>query len=150
MSVALTGNDTIILGGVVLADFADGDVAELKFPNDLVEVVNGKNDNAIYALNAKGKMGDLTLKLLRGSPDDIFLTVQTNAMVNGDFPSYVLLNGNFTKRIGDGSGRVSNDRYLALGGVVAKLPDATSSSDGKTEQAISQYTVKFAKVIRVI
>ncbi len=149
MSVALTGNDTIILQGKVFSDFGDGDVAELKFDNDLVEVVNGKNDNAVFALNAKGKQGTLTLKLIRGSADDIFLGVQLNIMTV-DFPSYVLMFGNFTKRIGSGRGSVLADAYLATGGVIARVPDANSSSDGKTDDGQVTYTVKFAKMIRVI
>lgn len=149
MSVALTGNDTIVLNGLVLTDFADGDVAELKFNNDLVEVVNGKNDNSIFALNSKGKQGEMTLKLLRGSSDDLVMSAQLNLM-QLDFPSYVLLNGSFTKRIGNGFGLSTTDLYLAKGGVISRIPDATSSSDGKTEQAITTYTIKFAKVIRVI
>ena len=149
MSVALTGNDTIVLQGKVLTDFADGDVAELKFNNDLVEVVNGKNDNAIFALSAKGKMGELTLKVLRGSPDDLLLNAQINLMLL-DFPSYVLLNGSFTKRIGNGFGLSTADLYLAKGGVISRIADVTSSSDGKTEQGISTYVVKFSKVIRVV
>jgi len=149
MSVALTGNDTIVLQGKVLTDFTDGDVAELKFSNDLVEVVNGKNDNAIFALNSKGKMGELTLKLLRGGVDDLFLNANLNVM-QLDFPSYILLNGSFTKRIGNGFGLSTVDLYLATGGVISRLVDVASSSDGKIEQAISTYTIKFAKVIRVV
>jgi hypothetical protein len=149
MSVALTGNDTIVLNGLVLTDFADGDVAELKFNNDLVEVVNGKNDNAIFALNSKGKQGEMTIKLLRGSSDDLVMSAQLNLM-QLDFPSYVLLNGSFTKRIGNGFGLSMTDLYLAKGGVISRIPDVVSSSDGKTEQAITTYTIKFAKVIRVI
>ena len=149
MSVALTGNDTIILQGKVFSDFGDGDVAELKFDNDLVEVVNGKNDNAVFALNSKGKQGTLTLKLIRGSADDIFMGIQLNLMTL-DFPSYILMAGNFTKRIGTGLGAVLADAYLATGGVIARVPDASSSSDGKTDDAQVTYTVKFAKMIRLI
>lgn len=149
MSVALTGNDTIVIQGRVLTDFTDGDVAELKFSNNLVELVNGKNDNAIFALNAKGKMGELTLKMLRGGVDDLFLNANLN-LLQLDFPSYVLLNGSFTKRIGNGFGLSMVDLYLATGGVITKLVDVVSSSDGKIEQAISIYTIKFAKVIRVV
>jgi hypothetical protein len=149
MSAALTGNDTIILGGRVLTDFGDGDVADLKFDNDLVEVVNGKNDNAIFALNAKGKQGTMTVKLIRGSSDDIFLGERLNIMTL-DFPSTILLDGYFTKRIGNGLGLVLPDSYRASGGVISRVPDANSSSDGKTDDAQVTYTVKFAKMIRVI
>ncbi len=147
MSVALTGNDTIQIGGRVFSDLGDGDVAELKFDNDLVEVVNGKNDNAIFAINAKGKQGSITVKVLRGSPDDIFLNLQYNIMAQ-DFASYVLMAGNFTKRIGSGRGTVSDDRYFASGGVVGKIPDANSSSDGKTDDAQVTWMVKFATMQR--
>jgi hypothetical protein len=149
MSVALTGADTIIYQGRVFTDFGDGDVGTLAFDTDLVEVVNGKNDNAVYALNAKGKQGTLTLKLIRGSADDIFLNSQLVALTR-DFPSYVLGNGNFSKRIGQGNGTVLTDSYLALGGVVGRTPDANSSSDGKTDDGQITYVIKFAKMVRVV
>lgn len=149
MSVALTGNDTIVLQGRLLTDFGAGDVGILAFENDLVEVENGKNDNSIYALNAKGKQGSLTLKLIRGSGDDLFLATLLNVM-NFDFPSYVLMSGQFTKRIGQGNGFVIPDTYQALGGVIGRTPGANSSSDGKTDDGQVTYIIKFANMYRSI
>lgn len=149
MSVALTGNDTIIVGGRLLTGFGDGDVGTLAFENDQVEVVKGKNGNAVYAYNEKGSQGTLTIKLIRGCDDDLYFATQLNLM-RTDFPSYVLMDGQFTKRIGQGNGGVLSDRYQALGGVVGRTPDANSSSDGKTDDGQITYIFKFADMRRSV
>ena len=54
-TIALSGNDTVVLNNRTFADFADGNVAELTFPNDIANVKTGKNGNSIYGLNETGK-----------------------------------------------------------------------------------------------
>ena len=71
---ALTGKDTIEIGGRVFVDFGDGDVVNFTYPNELVTPKTGKNGNSIYAFNETGKQVDCVLRILRGSPDDKFLT----------------------------------------------------------------------------
>ena len=146
---ALTGNDTIEIGGILLNDFGDGDVANFTYPNELVTPKTGKNGNSIYAFNETGKQVDLVLRVLVGSPDDKRLNSLKVAM-ESDFPSFTLLDGNFVKRIGDGSGNVSNVSMTTSGGTFTKGIDGKSNAEGDTEQAIATYNFKFTNSKRKI
>ena len=70
---ALTGNDNLILSDRVIKDFTDGSTIELTFSNDRVGISTGKNDTTVYADNRQGGNATLTLRILRGSADDIWL-----------------------------------------------------------------------------
>lgn len=144
---ALTGKDTIEINDRVFIDFGDGDVINFTYPNDLVTPKTGKNGNSIYAFNETGKQVDCTLRVLRGSPDDKFLNSLKLGM-EGDFPSFTLLKGEFTKRVGDGLGNVSNDKLTVSGGVFSKNFDVKDNAEGDTEQAIVSYNIKFTNSTR--
>ena len=146
-SFSLTGNDTIQIAGRVLRDFADGTVAEMTFPNDLVAVQNGKNGNAIFNCNAMGQQGDLTLRVLRSSPDDSFFN-DLLVRMEQDLPSFELMRGYFVKRVGDGQGNVTSDTYLATGGVFVRKVDVSENVQGATDPAVSVYRLKFSNVDR--
>jgi hypothetical protein len=148
-TVSLTGQDTVYLGGRVFLDFADADNASLTFPNDIASVKTGKNGNSLYALNASGKQADLVLRLIRGSSDDLFLNYLL-ALQNFDFPSTVLLDGQFVKRLGDGLGNISSDTYQCSGGIFSKQVEVKSNSEGDTEQSLSIYNLKFSNAERSI
>ena len=154
MSVALTGKDTVSIGpgtGTlrIFSDFADGDVVNLDFPNNLVEAKTGKNGNTIYALNTTGKVATVTARVLRGSADDKFLNAQMNEYLL-DPAAYYLLEGEFIKRIGDGLGNVSADVYRLSGGIVQKLPNARDNVEGDTETSVSIWQMVFANADRSI
>lgn len=148
-SVALSGSDTIKINNRVLTDVADGDVASLTFPNDIANVKTGKNGNSIYGLNETGKQAELALRIIRGSEDDKFLNNLLAAQQN-NFAGFVLMNGEFTKRMGDGAGKVLNDLYITSGGVFSKQVEAKSNVEGDIEQSVSIYHIKFANAPRVI
>ena len=63
-AISLTGDDTVIIGGQLITDFAIGVVAEISFPEDLVKVTRGKNGNTVYALNNQGFQSEVKLKIL--------------------------------------------------------------------------------------
>lgn len=143
--VSLTGNDTIALGATgaalrIFADLADGDTANLDFPNNLVEAKVGKNGNIIYAFNATGKLGMLLLRVLLGSPDDKFLNAEMNLYL-ADPAAYPLLAGEFIKRVGDGTGAVVNIVYKMDGGIVQKMVIVKENVEGDTEQSVAVYTI---------
>ncbi len=148
-SVSLTGSDTIKINNRILSDLADGDCAVLSYPNEIATVKTGKDGNSIYAFNQTGKNCDLTLRVLRGSADDKYLLNLFNTM-KIDFSGFVLINGEFIKRIGDGTGKISNDTYLVSGGIFSKNMDAKNNAEGDTEQSIVIYTLKFANGDRSI
>lgn len=145
----VTGNDTLTLFDRVFTDFADADNTTITFPNDLMNVKTGKNKNSIYALNETGNNCDLILRLNRGSADDRFMQSKLTEMQN-DVPSFTLGEGEFVKRIGNGSGEVVSDIYTLQGGVFTRKTDTKENVEGDTEQAVVIYTMKFAVGTRSI
>lgn len=150
-TAALTGNDSIsfYIGTTnrVLNDFADGDVVNLDFPNDIIGMKTGKNGNTLYALNETGKNADVTLRLVRGSQDDKFFNDLYESM-KSDITTFTLMNAQFTKKVGDGRGNVTRDIYNLSGGIFIKPPAAKENVEGDTEQAVTIYTMKFANAPR--
>jgi len=147
--ISLSGNDTLNIGGRVLADFAEGDIAELTFPNELMNVKTGKNGNSIFAFNFTGLQCDFKARILRGSSDDKYLNGLMQGM-KSDPASFVVLDAQFVKRIGDGQGNITNDTYILGGGVPVRQIAATSNTDGITDQSVSVYEFKFTNTNRGI
>jgi hypothetical protein len=145
--VSLTGNDTTVINGRVLTNFGDADSASITYPNEIAAVKTGKNGNAIFAENKMGLQAEVILRLIRGSADDIFLNSILATQI-ADFASFILLVGQFVKRVGDGQGNVSNDTYFVNGGIFQKQVEAKSNVEGDTEQSLSIYHLKFANVGR--
>lgn len=149
-SVTLTGADTVILdAGRIVADLADGDTALLEFPNNLAEGKVGKNGNTIYAFNATGKTVNVTLRVLRGSADDKYLNSRMQEYLN-DPASFILIEGEFIKRAGDGRGNITADIYRLSGGIVQKMPGAKENQEGDTEQSVAIWNLTFANSNRVL
>jgi hypothetical protein len=142
-TTSLTGKDTIKVNGRILNDFADGDVAKITFPNNLVEVKTGKNGNSIYAYNYTGRQAELELRILRGSSDDKFLN-NLLQLFNNDPAAFALLTGEFTKNVGDGVGGVTGITYILSGGAFRKQVDVGENADGGTDQAVAIYQMIFS------
>lgn len=148
-TVSLTGSDTIVIAGRVFNDFADGDNCDLSFPNELMGVKTGKNGNSIYAFNATGRQCDFKARVIRGSADDKFLNDIMQDMI-ADPAGFVLLEGQMTKRTGDGIGNITHDTYIVSGGVFTRQVPAKSNVEGDTEQAVVVYEFKFTNTNRAI
>jgi hypothetical protein len=146
-TVSLSGNDTLNVGGRVLTDFADGDFAELSFPNELMKVKTGKNGNSIFAFDSTGLQCDLKVRVIRGSSDDAYLN-SIISRLKFDPARFVLVQGQLVKRIGDGQGNISHDSYLVGGGVPTKQVGGKSNAEGDTEQSVSIYEFKFTNTSR--
>ena len=147
--VALTGADTIAIDGIPLTALGKGDVMTGEFPNDVSTVNIGKNGNVIAALNAEGTKFEVVLRVLRGSVDDVYLATR-EAQWLADPASFTSYTGNFTKRIGDGTGNVRYDNYVAGAGVPKKMPSVKENVGGETDQAIAEHTITFGQAIRAI
>jgi tRNA splicing ligase len=143
----LTGEATLTLYDRVFTDLADGDVSTVTFPNNLVELKTGKNRNTIYSRNAMGENGEMVLRLVRGSSDDRFLQGKLSLMER-DFISSELCNGQLAMRLGDGNGTVVTDVYTLGGGLITKKVEGKENVEGDTTQAVSVYNLKFANVTR--
>lgn len=145
---ALTGNDTLIINERVLRELADGSTINITLDNDSIGTSTGKNDNTIFSDNRQGSNATLELRLIRGSAEDIYfngLSIEQDR----DLPTFTLMNGSFSKRIGDGFGAVKFDTYVLLGGAfVRKMPQTEENLNGETEQGVSVYNIFFAKARR--
>lgn len=141
-SVSLSGDDVLQIAGRVLANFADGDVALLKFEEDLAVVKAGKDGNTIFASKEAGRVATLDIRVLLGSKDDQFLNSLMQSQ-QADFSSFVLMDGFFTKRIGDGKSKITSKIYQCSGGIFSRRPDAKNNVDGDTEQSVAVYHMKF-------
>ena len=149
MLVALSGDDTIVINNRTFADLADGDIGVLEYPNEIASVKTGKNGNSIYSLNESGKQADLSIRVLRASADDKFLN-NLLALQLRSFASFVLMAGEFIKKVGDGQGNIANDTYIASGGIFTKIPGAKSNVEGDSEQSVVVYNLKFSNAPRTL
>ena len=148
-SVALSGSDTITINNRVLSDLGDGDAAVLTFPNDIANVKTGKNGNAIYGLNESGKQCEVKMRLIRGAADDKFMQGLLSAQ-QLNFSGFVLMIGQFIKKLGDGQGNVTSDTFVMSGGVFVKQVEAKTNVEGDTEQSVAIYTLKFSNAPRTL
>jgi hypothetical protein len=146
-TVSLTGNDTLVIAGNVITDVADGDWFMITYDNDLANLKRGKNGNSIFAENSMGLVGAASLRLIRGSDDDKTLESLLQQQLQ-DFSAFVLIDGQATKRVGDGAGNVSSDTYKMSGGIFKRMVDAKSNAEGDTEQSVSIYRFEFSNVER--
>ena len=147
MTIALTGNDSIIIDGLPLVDLANGDIGTLTFPNDITSATTGKNGNSIIVINETGQIAELSLRVLRGSSDDKTLNSKFKTM-EADLPSFTLLTGSIVKRIGDGISNVVEDTYALSGGSFSKRVETTSNVEGDIEQGVSVYNIRFTNSSR--
>jgi hypothetical protein len=147
--VSLVGKDVIKINGNILFDLADGDNAELVFPNELMSVKTGKNGNSLYAFNETGRQCELTIRVIRSGPTDKYLDRLMHDMIH-DAPSSILINAQITKRVGDGRGRISTDTYVLDGGVIDRQVATKVNVEGDTEQSLSEYHFKFTNSNRRI
>lgn len=146
---SLTGNDTLILNDRIFNDLVDGSTINITFPNEKTGHTTGKNGNTVYATDKQGLNAECELRLLAGSKDDIWLN-GINIEQERDLPAFTLLNGSFTKRIGDGTGNVKFINYVLQGGVIRQNIDAQENLQGETEQGIAIYRLFFAQASRAI
>jgi hypothetical protein len=147
--VAMSGNDTIVLNGRVLNDLADGNCIELTYNSDIAAVKTGKNGNSVYALNETGNNADVKVVIVRGSDDDKFLLNLLNNQQN-NFAGTILLVGQFVKKVGDGSGNITNDVYNLSGGIFKKQTSGMFNVEGETKQATVEYEMVFSNAPRAL
>jgi hypothetical protein len=148
-TVAMSGNDSVVLNNRIFTDMADNDFAMLRFPDKIANIKIGKNGNAIYSLNESGKRAEFELRLVRGSADDKFMANLLLQQQN-NFPSFPLMFGEFIKLVGDGQGNITNDTYITSGGIFVQQVDAKSNASGDSDQSVSVYKLEFANSPRAL
>lgn len=148
-TVALSGNDAVVINQRIFADLADQNAVELTFPNDIAAVKTGKNGNSLYALNETGRQAECKIRLIRGSADDKFMMGLLNGQLN-NFSGTILYTGSFVKKVGDGKGNITSDTYNLSGGIITKQVEAKMNVEGDTEQSVAIYTLKFSNAPRAL
>ena len=147
--LVLTGKDTIAVDSMPMVNLGSGDVFVAEFPNDVSSVEIGKNGNIVAALNQQGQKCEVTIKCLRGSPEDIYLNSREQQW-NVDPSNFVSYTGNFVKRLGDGTGATVGDNIIAAFGVPKKNPGMKENTSGDPAQAQVEHYITFGQAIRAI
>lgn len=149
MQFSITGDDQIVLNGIGLVanisdDLADGDVAALTVPNDLINMAVGKNGNAIYAKDESGRKFELELRVLKGSAADNALLSKYNTYLS-NFAGLEFITGSITKQLGNGltgsEKKLQQFVFQLSGGVIRKAPESRTNVNGDTEQSITVYNI---------
>ncbi len=148
-TVTLSGKDSVIINGRILADLANADVGVLTFGSDLSTTTRGYNGNVIHSPNQSGKVGALELRVVRASTDDKFLQSIINSYEQ-DSVAFRVVSAAITKRFSDGTGQVSNDIYDCEFGVPSKAVETKVNTEGDVEQVVSVYSFNFGNVKRVL
>lgn len=148
-TIAMSGADTITINNRVFADFADDNIGTLAFQTDIAAVKTGKNGNSLFSQNEAGQQVDMELRVIRGSADDKFLNGLL-AQQTANFAQFVLMIGQFIKKIGDGRGNISSDTYILSSGVFTRNVDAQSNVAGDTNQSVAIWRMKFALAPRTL
>ena len=152
-SVSLTGQDSVVFfragTALVLSGFADGDTVMLEYPNNSVEAKPGKNGNVLFAFNSTGVLVNATLRLLLGSNDDKFFNSRL-AELQADISSFILMDAEFVKRVGDGAGNITAVTYRLGGGIIQKPPPVKENVEGDTEQSVVLWNILFTNSNRII
>lgn len=148
-SVAMSGNDTIIINNHVFNDLGTGDCINLTFPNEIASVKTGKNGNSIYGLNETGKQAELDIMVLRGSTDDKFMN-SLLAQQQNNFAGFPLMSGQFIKKIGDGQSNITSDTYIVGGGVFMKQVEGKTNVEGDEQQSLATYKLRFSNAPRTL
>jgi hypothetical protein len=101
----------------------------------------------LFSQNQTGKRAELTIRLIKASPDDQYLNgllVQQQANFSGS----VLSQGEYVKQIGGGQGTVVADTRIISGGIITNEVDSESDADGGTDQNVSIWKLTFTSAPR--
>lgn len=148
-SFNLVGNDTISINSRNLADFADGKIGSVTFPNKIASIKTGKNGNSIIAQDTQGFNGELELRMMMGSADDIFLT-NLLALQQANLTTFVMMSGQLVKNVGDGSGNLVQNVYQLQGGTFSHIPEVESDVAGNTDQGVVVWKLQFTFTQRTL
>lgn len=144
MADVYVANDTCVIWERILADFAEGDVVVIEHSDDISQIKTGKNGNSIMTHNESGNNVDVTIRVLKGSPDDKFLNSKMKQWKNKD-DRFTPANGEFSKTFIDENGDKTTETNTLEFGTFSKKVDSKDNTDGEIEQAVAIYKMKFAR-----
>jgi hypothetical protein len=139
-----SGNDIIEIDDRLITDFADGDVAQLTYPNQKISKFSGDEGNTITVENASGRQAQLQLRILQNSRDYQYLKLRVSQQ-DADLVSMAKLTAKFTKITGDDAGKVSKDVVNCYGGNFLNGIQFTKGKNGNVEVAVAIFTILFSR-----
>lgn len=138
----IIGNQVLILNDREIKDFAEGTIISLAPGGDIVTRLISKDRRVSYARNVENTGYTLTIRLLRGSSDEIYFSgLYKNIVENKQFAKTKLLNGTLDQEIGDGNGGVSTESWNLEGGMVSTRSEISFNVSGDNEQKVVVFTI---------
>lgn len=144
---SITQNDTLSINNQVITTFANNDCGKLTFPNEIVEFDVGKNGNILQAINYKGFIVNIQIRIIMGASEDQYFNGLLNQLMNGS-PSFQTTY--FTKNFIDKNGNVISASIAAQGGNIVKAPEMIISANGNIEQVVAVWDFRFGYWNRIV
>ena len=146
-STSLAQSDTLRINNQVISTFANEDCGKLEFPNELVMVDVDKQGNGLLAINQKGLIADLDIRIVMAASDDTYLNSLLAQQTGG---SPTILSGVLTKNFADQKGNVTSVQMQLNGGAFLRGIPMLLSTVGNIEQTVAVYKFRFANWLRLI
>jgi len=134
MAAIVLGADssTLVLNGMIINDFAEGDTITMSPVNARTSRTHGNAGNVIVKERVDRNVYDITIRVIQYSRSDVWL----NDQMNGDI---VLFNGSLKETfIKDGN--VGSESWSIENGSITTQPSSTKNNqDG---QPVMEYTIQ--------
>jgi len=130
---------SVVLNGVAITDFGEGDIVELTPVNPSTNQINAANGGVNINVRNDANVHDMVLRVQKYSGSDIFLNSAKNQ------GSVTIFNGSvkedFTR-----DGKAAAESYTLENGSITTQPtNVKSNTDGN---ALMEYTIRFRNAFR--
>lgn len=146
-STSLAQSDTVRINNQVISTFGNDDCGKIDFPNELITVDVDKQGNGLLAINNKGLISDLEMRLVMAESDDAYLN-SLLALQMGGKPT--ILSGVMTKVFADQTGATKSVQIQLAGGSFSRGIPMIISAGGNIEQTIAVWKLRYASWSRLI
>lgn len=146
-STSLAQSDTVRINNQVISTFGNDDCGKIDFHNELITVDVDKQGNGLLAINNKGLISDLEMRLVMAESDDAYLN-SLLALQMGGKPT--ILSGVMTKVFADQTGATKSVQIQLAGGSFSHGIPMIISAGGNIEQTIAVWKLRYASWSRLI
>ena len=146
-STSLAQSDTLRINNQVISTFANEDCGKLELPNELMIWDVDKQGNGLLAVNQKGLIADLDIRLVMAADDDQYLNSLLSQQTNG---TPTILSAVLTKNFADQKGNVTSVQMELGGGGFKMGVPMMISAGGNIEQTVAVYKLRFSNWLRLI
>jgi len=140
--IALSAESTtLVLNGVAVNDFVEGDYVEVAFANPATSHTNSANGGVNINKRVDAGVADLTVRVQRYSESDVYL----NGLNNQELP--VVIFGSIQESLQrDGAAFV--EAWTLESGSITTQPNSTKNN--QEVNGVSEYVIRFRSAIRTI